>query len=287
MGCIELQYGTQKHQNNPVVVHILQIDQEVETEEIGIIRQHHQACQQKQHIADEHDAAKAAHSDIGSVITLLHLHVVLAIDRAGLVGDDGPTHHGVFDVGFLRQMPGMRILNPASLSEQREMLRWAVEDYDGPIAVRYPRGTEGSYTDSDWQGLEGPLVKCHRAGGDVALITYGSTLQNTLDAAEELAKQGIEATVLRLLTVCPLPSEQAAAYLQQIKHAVVIEETASGSGIREALAWDLTRLCPDCRVDGIDLGRDFVPHGSLKELYARCGMDAASIAAYTREVLAR
>ena len=220
-------------------------------------------------------------------IALLHLHVVLAIDRAGLVGDDGPTHHGVFDVGFLRQMPGMRILNPASLSEQREMLRWAVEDYDGPIAVRYPRGTEGSYTDSDWQGLEGPLVKCHRVGGDVALITYGSTLQNTLDAAEELAKQGIEATVLRLLTVCPLPSEQAAAYLRQIKHAVVIEETASGSGIREALAWDLARLCPDCRVDGIDLGRDFVPHGSLKELYARCGMDAASIAAYTREVLAR
>ncbi|MCI7020763.1 MAG: 1-deoxy-D-xylulose-5-phosphate synthase [Clostridiales bacterium] len=220
-------------------------------------------------------------------ITLLHLHVVLAIDRAGLVGDDGPTHHGVFDVGFLRQMPGMRILNPASLSEQREMLRWAVENYDGPIAVRYPRGTEGSYTDCDWQGLEGPLVKCHRVGGDVALITYGSTLQNTLDAAEELAKQGIEATVLRLLTVCPLPSEQAAACLRQIKHAVVIEETASGSGIREALAWDLARLCPDCRVDGIDLGRNFVPHGSLKELYARCGMDAASIAAYTREVLAR
>lgn len=74
MGCIELQYGTQKHQNNPVVVHILQIDQEIETEEIGIIRQHHQACQQKQHIADDHDTAKAAHSDIGSVITLLHLH---------------------------------------------------------------------------------------------------------------------------------------------------------------------------------------------------------------------
>ena len=220
-------------------------------------------------------------------IALLHLHVVLAIDRAGLVGDDGPTHHGVFDVGFLRQMPGMRILNPASLSEQREMLRWAVEDYDGPIAVRYPRGTEGSYTACDWQGLEGPLVKCHRTGGDVALITYGSTLQNALDAAEELAKQGIEATVLRLLTVCPLPSEQAAAFLRQIKHAVVIEETAAGSGIREALAWDMARLCPDCRVDGIDLGRDFVPHGSLKELYARCGMNAAAIAAYTREVLAR
>ena len=220
-------------------------------------------------------------------ICLLHLHVVLAIDRAGLVGDDGPTHHGVFDIGFLRQMPGMRILNPASLAEQKEMLRWAVEDYDGPVAVRYPRGTEGTYTDCDWQGLDGALVKCHRTGSDVVLITYGSTLQTVLDAAEELEKQGVEATVLRLLSVCPIPSEQIAAYLQHRKLAVVIEETATGSGIREALAWDLAKLCLDCRVDGIDLGHDFVPHGTLKELYERCGLDAGSIAAYTREVLDR
>ena len=66
-----------------------------------------------------------------------------------------------------------------------------------------------------------------------------------------------------------------------------MEETAAGSGIREALAWDLAKLCPNCRADGIDLGRDFVPHGSLKELYERCGLDAASIAAHVREVLAR
>ena len=220
-------------------------------------------------------------------IGLLHLHVVLAIDRAGLVGDDGPTHHGVFDMGFLRLVPGMRILNPGSLSEQREMLRWAVEDYDGPIAVRYPRGTEGSYSGCDWQGMEGPMVKCHRSGGDVALITYGSTLQNVLDAAEELEKQGIEASVLRILAVSPLPSEQIASCLQKTRLAVVVEETASGSGIREALAWDMAKLCPDCRVDGIDLGCEFVPHGSLKVLYQRCALDAESIAVYIREVLAR
>ena len=69
-------------------------------------------------------------------VALLHLHVVLAIDRAGLVGDDGPTHHGVFDVGFLRQIPGMKILAPASLAEQKDMLRWAIETYNGPVAVR-------------------------------------------------------------------------------------------------------------------------------------------------------
>lgn len=218
---------------------------------------------------------------------LLHLHVVFAIDRAGLVGDDGPTHHGVFDIGFLKQMPGMRILNPASLAEQKDMLRWAVRDYDGPVAIRYPRGTEGSFQDSSWQGLEGSLVQCHRKGADVALITYGSTLDNVLAAADQLKAQGIEASVFRLLSVWPLPAEEIAACLGDIPQAVVIEETASGSGIRESLGWALEELRPGCRVHGIDLGGDFVPHGSLKELYQRCGLDSDSITAYVRKVLAR
>ena len=218
---------------------------------------------------------------------LLHLHVVFAIDRAGLVGDDGPTHHGVFDIGFLKQMPGMRILNPASLAEQKDMLRWAVRDYDGPVAIRYPRGTEGSYKESGWQGLEGSLVQCHREGTEVALITYGSTLDNVLAAAEQLKEQGIEACVLRLLSVWPLPAEELAARLEKIPQAVIIEETASGSGIRESLGWTLEDILPGCRIHGIDLGGDFVPHGSLKELYRRCGLDSDSIAAYVRKVLAR
>ena len=218
---------------------------------------------------------------------LLHLHVVFAIDRAGLVGDDGPTHHGVFDIGFLKQMPGMRILNPASLAEQKDMLRWAVRDYDGPVAIRYPRGTEGSYKESGWQGLEGSLVQCHREGTEVALITYGSTLDNVLAAAEQLKEQGIDACVLRLLSVWPLPAEEMAVRLEKIPQAVVIEETASGSGIRESLGWTLEEILPGCKIHGIDLGGDFVPHGSLKELYRRCGLDSDSIVAYVRKVLAR
>ena len=220
-------------------------------------------------------------------IGLLQLHVVLSIDRAGLVGDDGPTHHGVFDVGFLRQVPGMRILTPVSLAEQQDMLRWAVEEYNGPVAIRYPRGTEGSYTASDWHGLDGELVKCHRQGKDVTLVTYGTMLENAMAAAEVLSGQGIEATVLRLLTVSNLPAAQIAEKLSENHCVVTIEEVCSGSGIREALAWELHRMCPDCRADGIDLGRDFVPHGSVKELYQHCGLDAQAIADYTKEVLSK
>ena len=220
-------------------------------------------------------------------IALMQLHVVLAIDRAGLVGDDGPTHHGVFDVGFLRQVPGMKILCPGSLAEQQEMLRWAVEQYHGPVAIRYPRGTEGSYKASDWKGLSGELVKKHRTGKDVTLITYGNLLDNVLEAAELLRASGVEATVLRLLSASDLAAGEILKKMSENHVIVVVEEVCNGSGIRESLAWELHQLGDHCRVAGRDLGNGFVPHGSLKELHRHCGLDAAAIAKYTREVLSK
>lgn len=215
------------------------------------------------------------------------LHVVLAIDRAGLVGDDGPTHHGVFDVGFLRQVPGMRILTPVSMAEQRDMLRWAVKECTGPVALRYPRGGDGSYTGSDFRGPDESLVKCHRQGADVTLVTYGRLLDNVLAAAERLAASGIEATVLRLMSVDPLPARDTAALLPEGNTVIVVEECCRSSGIREAFAWKLRRIRPKLWVEGIDLGEDFVPHGSTNELYKLCGLDEQAIANFTQEVLRR
>ena len=217
-------------------------------------------------------------------IAMLHLHAVFAIDRAGLVGDDGPTHHGVFDVGFLRQIPGMTVLCPASLSEQKEMLRWAVQEYDGPVAIRYPRGGEGSYSACDWNGLDGSLVKCHRQGSHLTLITYGTLLDNALAAAEILAAQGIQTTVLRLLSVSHLAAREICEKTNS-NRLIVLEEVCSGSGVKEALAWELCRLRSDISVYGIDLGADFVTHGAKNVLHKITGMDAASIADYAKEVL--
>ncbi len=220
-------------------------------------------------------------------IAMLHLPVVLAIDRAGLVGDDGPTHHGVFDVGFLRQVPGMTVLCPVSFAEQQDMLRWAVESGNGPVAIRYPRGSEGAYTASDWQGMDGELVKVHRRGKDVTLVTYGLLLDNLMETAELLSQQAVEATVLRLLSVSNLAVGEILAKMSENDTVIVVEEVCTGSGIKEALAWELTHRNPACRVYGIDLGADFVTHGNQKKLYESCGLDAASIAKYTREVLSK
>ena len=215
-------------------------------------------------------------------ICIQKLHTVLAVDRAGLVGEDGETHHGIFDIGFLRQMPGMRILCPGSCRELEDMLTWAVREYDGPVAIRYPRGGARGYSDSEWTVDKG--VVCHRSGKDVAILTYGPLLKNAMDAAQKLSKRGIEAAVLRLLSVSPLPARELARQLAGIKTLVVLEETGAGSGIREALAWELRSVLPDLRIFGRDLGNSFVPHGSLIELYRHYGLDGQSVCDYVLEV---
>lgn len=222
-------------------------------------------------------------------VCMLGLHVVFAVDRAGLVGEDGETHHGIFDVGFLRQAPGMMVLCPASISELRQMLIWAIEDYNGPVAIRYPRGTDRNYTDSAWDNLAAAhgngVLSAHRSGEDVTIITYGTMLQNAMDAAVQLEERGIQATVLRLLTVAPLPVDQILSHMSAAPRVIVIEEACAQSGTRQALAWELTHRNPQIRVDGIDLGHNYVTHGSVAELYGYYGLDGKSVADFVQEVL--
>ena len=218
-------------------------------------------------------------------VAMLGLHVVFAVDRAGLVGEDGETHHGIFDVGFLRHAPGMTVLCPANLSEQERMLRWAVESCPGPVAVRYGRGTQGKYTRCDFDTSlhhekDGSLF-VHRRGGDVTFITYGGLINPVLEAAENLSRQGIEATVLRLLTASPLPEGQIRANLAQGQNVIVLEETLSGCGVKEALAYAL----PEKTVRGVDVGGQYVTHGSMPQLYDLCGLSEEKIVSYAKEVL--
>ena len=167
---------------------------------------------------------------------MLHLHVIFAVDRAGLVGEDGETHHGVYDVGFLRHAPGLTVLAPASRKELSEMFTWAVEEQNGPVAIRYPRGGDRGYTESAWNPEY--TVFSHRSGDDIALITYGVLLDNAMKAAELLSEQGIETSVLRLTELSSLPVEQIAGLIAEKKHVVVLEETSGHCGICQELSYE-------------------------------------------------
>lgn len=211
---------------------------------------------------------------------MLNLHVVLAVDRAGLVGEDGETHHGIYDVGFLRQAPGLRILAPASRQELKKMLTWAVEEQDGPVAIRYPRGGDSAYTEVDWDANKSVIT--HRHGNDGAIVTYGTLVNNALSAANILAEQGIEVSVIRLADLSPIDFVDLEKALNGISDVVFAEEASTG--IYEAIA---SGLGEKHHFTCVDLGNQYVPHGSVAQLYRKYGLDADSLAQRMKEVLGK
>ena len=212
-------------------------------------------------------------------VAMQKLHVIFAVDRAGLVGEDGETHHGVFDTGFLRQTPGLTVLAPATTEELRQMLRWAVYDQNGPVAIRYPRGGDRVAVEAAWNGSD--TAVCHHTGKDVAIVTYGTILENVLDAVNQLESDGISTGVFRLLRLSGLNEAELRQKLSGYRHVIVVEEACAGSGLGDALC----ALLPDQRVSVMDLGRWFPTHGSLTQLYSHYGLDADAIARRVREVL--
>ena len=212
-------------------------------------------------------------------ICMQNLHVVFAVDRAGLVGEDGETHHGIFDVGFLRQAPGMKILCPATKVELSRMLRWAVEEQTGPVAIRYPRGGEVAGNAVPLWEKDG--LVCYREGKDATILTYGTLVAEAILAGDILAQKGVEVSVLRLQRVDTLPVKAILEGMSQNRKLVIMEEVCAHSGIKEALSMELA----GCDVHGIDLGHRYVTHGSLQELYRFCKLDGQSVADYVLEVL--
>ena len=211
-------------------------------------------------------------------ICMLNLHAVLAVDRAGLVGEDGETHHGIYDVGFLRHAPNLTLLAPASCAEQQAMLHWAVEEQSGPVAIRYPRGGDGVYQQNMWNPDK--TVITHRHGKNAAILTYGRLVNNAIATAELLAEQGIDVSVIRLTSLAPIDFDGVKNALQGIRNVLVVEETSKG--ICDAIAFALQQ---DHDVSCVDLGCEYVTHGSIEKLYEQYGLNSEKLAQKVQEVL--
>lgn len=205
-------------------------------------------------------------------VAILGLHVVFAVDRAGLVGADGETHQGVFDVGYLRQIPGLRLYAPASYAELRDMLRAAVAA-EGPVALRYPRGGEGAYT----EGGAAPL-KCLRKGSDLTLVCYGTLVNEAAEAAELLEARGVSVELLKLGQLKPLDPEPIRRSLMKTGRLAFPEEAAGPDTVGRELLSRLAEAGDACPALLMDLGERFVPQGTVAELLHSRGLDAESIA---------
>ena len=226
-----------------------------------------------------------AYDQILQDVALLGLHVVFAIDRAGLVGEDGSTHHGVFDVGFLRQIPGMMILSPANFEELKSMLRWAVNEYDGPVAVRYPRGgLEFIPQTNTSEALNPGAVQEVYDGTEATLISYGTIANEGLRAVRMLRDQHFCVKMLRLSSPTHFCREKLARKISG-KHVFVLEEVSGGTGIAGEISLALRKCGADCAVHAIDLGNSFIPHGNTHLLYEKAGISSDRIYDYILEVL--
>ena len=215
-------------------------------------------------------------------VSLEHLHVVLAVDRAGLVGADGETHHGCFDVLFLSEIPGFTVLCPASFAELRSMLRQAVFELDGPVAVRYPRGGEGVFQADT---SDKPIVSL-RQGTDVTLVSYGILVNHLLEAAELLAADGIQAEVVKLNRVSPLEHDVVCDALGNRKRLLVLEDSFGAGCVGQRLAAILAEhgMAPE-KLILKNLGKTYAPEGSVSQLEYSRGLDAAGVAAAVREAM--
>lgn len=208
-------------------------------------------------------------------VALMGLHVVFGVDRAGIVGRDGETHQGAFDVAYLSSVPGMKIYAPASFAELRSMLRRAVLEDTGPVAVRYPRGGEGGFR-RDTSKKPAVVV---RTGGDVTIAAYGTEINEALAAAGLLAKQGINAEVVKLNQLCPLETGAVMGSLKKTGALLVPEETCRSGcvGGRLLAAAQEQGLCLRWgRL--IDLGSGILQHGAPEALRHKMMLDGEGIA---------
>jgi 1-deoxy-D-xylulose-5-phosphate synthase len=250
-------------------------------------------------IAEEHAVGMAAGMAVGGVlpvvaiystfmqraydqlimdVALQNLHVVFCLDRAGLVGEDGPTHHGVFDLTYLRSIPNMTVLAPADEIELADALHTALSA-DGPVAIRYPRGAgSGRPCRGAPETWEAGRAEVRRVGTDVALIAVGRMVGTCEAAADILAGQGVSASVVNARWVKPLDLEAVSSAASDHRLVVTVEENTAmggfGGAVCEALA-DLGLTVPILRLAVPDC---FVTHGAMSKLLADVGLTAEGIA---------
>jgi 1-deoxy-D-xylulose-5-phosphate synthase len=212
-------------------------------------------------------------------VCLQNLNVTFAMDRAGIVGADGPTHHGLLDIAYLRGYPNIVLMSPKDEAEMRDMMLTAIE-HDGPAALRYPRGNGiGIDISAAPKPIEIGKSETLREGKDVAIVAYGSMVMPALDAADRLNAEGIEATVVNARFVKPLDEEMILKLAAEFGLIVTVEEAylagGFGSAVLELL--EANGLQDAVKVVRMGVADEIVTHGDPKLLLAKYGLDVEGI----------
>jgi 1-deoxy-D-xylulose-5-phosphate synthase len=212
-------------------------------------------------------------------VALQHLHVVFALDRAGLVGADGSTHHGAFDLSYLRLIPNMVIMAPKDESELRDMLYTATIYNKGPVAIRYPRGNGvGVPLKENFDLIEIGKAEILREGNDIAILAVGSMVYPSLKASEKLSSYGIDAMVVNMRFVKPLDEELLDYVFERFDKVVTVEENTIRGGFGSAvLEYAAMRGVKNVKFLIHGIPDEFIEHGTQNELWRMLKLDPDGI----------
>lgn len=227
-----------------------------------------------------------AYDQIIHDIALQRLHVIFCIDRAGVVGEDGPTHHGAFDISYMRHIPNMACMAPKDIEEFCAMLEFAVS-CQGPVAIRYPRGGIKTLPDINpsMQKIELGRAEMLRAGKDIAIFAIGDMALPALEASHILAKENIQAEVINMRFVKPIDSDIILRTSDKIDKFLIVEDNALQAGAGSAIAEVLCDNNRKTNVARIGLPDEFITHAKRNQLLEGLGLSAEAIAGKAREWL--
>jgi len=226
-----------------------------------------------------------AYDQILHDVCMQNLPVIFMLDRAGLVGEDGPTHHGLFDVSYLRPMPTMTFMAPKDENELQHMLYTALQ-LDSPVAIRYPRGSGyGVALDQELSALPLGVAEELRLGSGIAIFAVGATVYPAMQAAERLEAEGISCAVINSRFIKPLDTQMLRMYAAKMPLLVTVEESMLQGGFGSAVLEYVQASGSTTPVLRLGIPDSFVAHGTQKQQRARCGIDADGIYASVRDAL--
>jgi len=220
-------------------------------------------------------------------VALQKLHVVFCLDRGGLVGEDGPTHHGVFDLAYLRCIPHMTVASPMNEEELRNMMYTAQMEGMGPFSIRYPRG-RGVMAEwkTDFQEIKPGKGRTIREGGDVAILSIGHVGNEVVKTCDELGKNGIAVGHFDMRFLKPLDEDLLHTVLQKYRKIVTVEDGTIVGGLGTAVLEFVSEHDYQAKVKRLGVPDRFVGQGSPEELYRECGYDAQGIMEAVKEMIA-
>ena len=210
-------------------------------------------------------------------VCLQNLHVVIPVDRAGIVGADGETHQGLYDISFLSHIPNMSILSPSSFDMLEKMLEYAINEHNGPIAIRYPRGNTQHIANADFK--YGKAIK-HSDGSDLTIITTGRMTSRAMEVAHKL---DYDCDILEIPTIKPIDKDAIFASARKTAKVITIEDGAKIGGMGQYISSLLYEEGISAKFYSFAFGDTPVTHGTVDELDKMYGLDTQSIVEYVKE----